>query len=230
LPERPDLLRRASAEAIAAFALIFCVGGAAAAEASRHSDLGQPAQAAVSGLAIMALVYAIGHLSGAHINPAVTLAFTLTRHFPRREALAYIGCQLAGAALAGLLLLAVWPQKPGNLGANAIGISPGSALGVETVLTALLMFVIMAVATDTRAVGAGAAIAIGGTVLLDILVGGGVSGASMNPARSFGPALASGSWDHFWIWVVGPVIGAAAGALAYQFIRGEHPEPAFADR
>ena len=184
----------------------------------------------MSGLAIMALVYAIGHLSGAHINPAVTLAFTLTRHFPRREALAYIGCQLAGAALAGLLLLAVWPQKPGNLGANAIGISPGSALGVETVLTALLMFVIMAVATDTRAVGAGAAIAIGGTVLLDILVGGGVSGASMNPARSFGPALASGSWDHFWIWVVGPVIGAAAGALAYQFIRGEHPEPAFADR
>jgi aquaporin NIP len=222
VPDRPNLGRRATAEAIAAFALIFCVGGAAAAEASGHAHLGLPAQAAVSGLAILGLIYAVGHLSGAHINPAVTIAFTLTRHFPRREAIAYIGSQLAGAALAGLLLLAIWPDKPGNLGANTIGISPGSALVVETVLSALLMFVIMAVATDTRAVGAAAAIAIGGVVLLDILVGGGVSGASMNPARSFGPALASGHFDDFWIWIVGPIVGTSIGALAYQFIRGEH--------
>src|SRR4051812_6677172 len=144
LPDRPDLLRRASAEAIAAFALVFCVGGAAAAAASGHAELGLPAQAAVSGLAIMALVYAVGHLSGAHINPAVTLAFTLTRHFPRGEAIAYMIAQLAGAAAGGLLLLAVWPDKPGNLGANAIGVSAGSALVVETMLSALLMFVIMA--------------------------------------------------------------------------------------
>jgi len=221
LPERPALPRRIAAEAMAAFALVFCVGGAAAAEGAGHADLGLPAQAAVSGLAIMALIYAVGHLSGAHINPAVTIAFTLTRHFPGREAAGYIGAQLAGAATAGLLLLAVWPDKPGNLGANAISIAPGSALVVETVLSALLMFVIMAVATDTRAVGAAAAIAIGGVVLLDILVGGGVSGASMNPARSFGPALASGTWDDFWIWVVGPVAGTAIGAFAYQYIRGE---------
>src|SRR3954453_7589422 len=221
LPDRPGLPRRALAELLAAFGLIFCVGGAAAEAASGHAGLGLAAQAAVSGLAIMALVYAVGHLSGAHINPAVTLAFTLTRHFPRRETLAYVAAQLSGAALAGLLLLAVWPDAPGNLGANAIGIAPGSALVVETVLSALLMFTIMAVATDTRAVGAGAAIAIGGVVLLDILVGGAVSGASMNPARSFGPALASGTWDHFWIWVVGPVAGTSMGALAYQAVRGE---------
>jgi aquaporin NIP len=226
LHDRPSLRRRATAEAIAAFALIFCVGGAAAEEASGHGHLGLPAQAAVSGLAIMAMIYAVGHLSGAHINPAVTIAFCLTRHFPRREALSYVGAQLAGAALAGLLLLAIWPDKPGHLGANTIGISPGSALVVETVLSALLMFVIMAVATDTRAVGAGAAIAIGGIVLLDILVGGGVSGASMNPARSSGPALASGTWDDFWIWVVGPVLGTSVGAFAYQFIRDEPPRPA----
>ena len=143
----------------------------------------------------MVLVYAVGHLSGAHINPAVTIAFTLTRHFPRREALTYIAAQLTGAALAGLLLLAIWPGKPGNLGANAIGVVAGLGAALEIVLSALLMFVIMAVATDTRAVGAAAAIAVGGVVLLDILVGGGVSGASMNPARSFGPALASGTWD-----------------------------------
>jgi aquaporin NIP len=221
LPERPPLWRRAAAEAIAAFGLVFCVGGAAAEEASRHGHLGLPAQAAVSGLAIMTMIYAIGHLSGAHINPAVTIAFCLTRHFPRREALSYIAAQLAGAALAGVVLLAVWPDRPGNLGANAIGIGAGSALAVETVLSALLMFVIMAVATDTRAVGAAAAIAVGGVVLLDILVGAGVSGASMNPARSFGPALASGTWDHFWIWIVGPVVGTSIGALAYQVVRGE---------
>jgi len=224
--QRPTLLRRAGAEAIAAFALIFCVGGSAAEEASGHAVLGLPAQAAVSGLAIMGLVYAVGHLSGAHINPAVTIAFTLTRHFPRREALSYIAAQLAGAALAGLLLLAIWPDKPGHLGANAIGVSAGSALVVETVLSALLMFVIMAVATDTRAIGAAAAIAIGGIVVLDILVGGGVSGASMNPARSFGPALGSGHFDDFWIWVVGPVLGTTVGAAAYQFIRGEPARPA----
>jgi MIP family channel proteins len=221
VPERPPLPRRAVTEAIATFALIFCVGGAAAAEASGHADLGLPAQAAVSGLAVMALIYAVGHLSGAHLNPAVTLAFTLTRHFPRREAVAYASSQLAGATLAGLLLLAVWPDAPGNLGANAISVGAGSALVVETVLSALLMFVIMAVATDTRAVGAAAAIAIGGTVVLDILVGGGVSGASMNPARSFGPALASGTFADFWIWIVGPVVGTGLGALAYQFVRAE---------
>src|SRR4051794_15950102 len=135
---------------MAVFALVFCVGGAAAAAGSGHAQLGLPAQAAVSGLAIMGLIYAVGHLSGAHINPAVTVAFTLTRHFPRREALTYVAAQLAGAALAGLLLLAIWPEKPGHLGANAIGIAPGRALLVETVLSALLMFVIMAVATDTR--------------------------------------------------------------------------------
>jgi aquaporin NIP len=219
MPERPALLRRAVAESIAAFALIFCVGGGAAAEGSKHAVLGLPAQAAVAGLAIMGLIYAVGHLSGAHINPAVTIAFTLTRHFPRREALAYIAAQLAGAAVAGLLLLAIWTDKPGHLGANIASVSTGSALVYEIVLSAFLMFVIMAVATDTRAVGAGAAIAIGGVVVLDILVGGGVSGASMNPARSFGPALASGTWDHFWIYVAGPVIGTTLGALAYQFVR-----------
>lgn len=226
MPDRPSLARRAGAEAIAAFGLVFCVGGAAAAEGAGHAHLGLPAQAAVSGLAIMALVYAVGHLSGAHINPAVTVAFCLTRHFPRREAVSYVVAQLAGAAAAGLVLLAIWPSKPGHLGANAITIATGSALVVETVLSALLMLVIMAVATDTRAVGASAAIAIGGVVLLDILVGGGVSGASMNPARSFGPALASGTWDHFWIWVIGPLAGTALGALAYQLIRGAAPRPA----
>jgi MIP family channel proteins len=223
--ERPDLTRRAATEALAAFALVFCVGSAAAVHAAHHANLALPAQAAVSGLAIMALVYATGHLSGAHINPAVTIAFTVTRHFPRREAAAYVGAQLLGAAAAGGVLLAAWPDAPGNLGANVASVATPTALLYEALLTALLMFIIIAVATDTRAVGAGAAIAIGGTVTLDILVGGAVSGASMNPARSFGPALASGTWTHFWIYVVGPVVGATAGALAYQYVRTPQTSP-----
>lgn len=217
--ERPALARRAGAELLAAFALVFCVGGAAAAESSHHAVLGLPAQAAVSGLAICGLVYATGHLSGAHINPAVTIAFTLTRHFPPRHALAYVGAQLAGATLAGLVLLGAWPGAPGNLGATVPSVGVSTAFGYEVMLTALLMFVIVAVATDTRAAGTGAAIAIGATVALDILVGGGVSGASMNPARSFGPALASGAWTDFWIYAAGPVLGAALGAIAYQAVR-----------
>jgi glycerol uptake facilitator-like aquaporin len=105
-------------------------------------------------------------------------------------------------------------------------VGPGSALVYETALTALLMFVIMAVATDTRAGGAAAAIAIGGAVGLDALFGGPVTGASMNPARSFGPALASGEWSDFWVYLTGPVLGAALGAGAYQLVRGDSANPA----
>jgi MIP family channel proteins len=169
----------------------------------------------------MVMVYATGHLSGAHINPAVTIAFTLSRHFPRRDAAAYVAAQLAGAALAALLLLAVWPDQPGDLGATVPSVGAGSAFVYELVLTAFLMFVIMAVATDTRAVGAAAAIAIGGTVGLDALFGGPITGASMNPARSLGPALVTGELHDLWLYIAAPILGAAAGALAYQAIRGE---------
>jgi MIP family channel proteins len=172
----------------------------------------------------MAMVYATGHLSGAHLNPAVTLAFALTRHFPRHEALAYVSAQLLGAIAGALLLLGVWPSEPAGLGATVPTVGTGSALLYEATMAAFLMFVIMAVATDTRAVGAAAAIAIGGTVGLDALFGGPVTGASMNPARSLGPALASGELGDLWIYLIGPVSGAALGALAYQLVRGA-PEP-----
>ena len=219
----PDIARRAAAEGLAAFALVFAGCGAIVANAHSHGDLGVVGIALVFGLVIMVMVYATGHLSGAHINPAVTVAFTVTRHFPARDAVAYIAAQLAGATAAAFLLLAIWTSQPANLGATLPSVGTGSALLYEIVLTAFLMFVIMAVATDTRAVGAAAAIAIGGTVGLDALLGGPVTGASMNPARSFGPALAAGEWTSFWIYVVGPVVGAAAGAMAYQLVRGAQP-------
>src|SRR5213076_1702592 len=164
-------------------------------DAVRESPLGAVGVALVFGLVIMVMVYATGHLSGAHINPAVTVAFTVTRHFPAREAIAYVGAQLAGASAAALALLAVWTDKPAHLGATVPTVGVGSAVLYEALLTAFLMFVIMAVATDTRAVGAAAAIAIGGTIGLDALFGGPVTGASMNPARSLGPALAAWEWQ-----------------------------------
>jgi aquaporin NIP len=214
------LWRRATAEGLAAFALVFAGCGAIVADASYDGALGTVGIGLVFGLIIMAMIYATGHLSGAHINPAVTIAFTLTRHFALRDAVAYVAAQLAGATAGALLLLAVWPDQPAALGATVPSVATGSALVYEAVLTAVLMFVIIAVATDTRAVGAGAAIAIGGAVGLDAIFGGPVTGASMNPARSFGPALAAGEWSDFWIYVAGPVAGAAAGAFAYQLIRG----------
>jgi len=223
---RTSLGRRSVAEGFAAFALVFAGCGAIVTDRHSSGSLGAVGIGLVFGLVIMVMVYATGHLSGAHINPAVTVAFTLTRHFPPRDAVAYVASQVAGAAAGALLLLAVWSDAPAHLGATRPSVGVGSALIYETVLTAFLMFVIMAVATDTRAVGAAAAIAIGGTVGLDAIFGGPVTGASMNPARSFGPALAAGEWRDFWIYVVGPVVGAGLGAFGYQLVRGEQPEPA----
>jgi len=220
-PARPDLARRAAAEGIAAFALVFAGCGAIVANAEYGGALGAVGVSLTFGLIVMAMVYATGHLSGAHINPAVTVAFTLTRHFPAREAAAYVAAQLTGAVVGALALAAVWTDKPADLGATVPSVGAGSALVYELVLTAILMFVIVAVATDTRAVGAAAAIAIGGAVGLDALFGGPVTGASMNPARSLGPALVSGEWTDFWVYLVGPLVGAAIAAFAYQAIRGE---------
>ena len=226
--QRPDLLRRALAEGLAAFALVFAGCGAIVANTVHPGALGGIGVSATFGLVIMAMVYATGHLSGAHVNPAVTIAFTLTRHFPLRDAAAYVAAQLAGATAGAFVLLAAWSDKPAHLGATLPTVPAGTGLLYEVVLSAFLMFVIVAVATDTRAVGAAAALAIGGTVGLDALFGGPITGASMNPARSFGPALASGTWTDFWIYVAGPIVGAALGALAYQLVRGEQARPAVA--
>jgi aquaporin NIP len=214
--------------------LVFAGAGAIVANAEYGGALGTVGVALVFGLVIMVMVDATGHLSGAHINPAVTLAFTLSRHFPPREALAYVGAQCAGAIVASFVLLAIWPAQPAQLGATTPSVGVGSALVYEAVLSAILMFVIMAVATDTRATGAAAAIAIGGTIGLDALVGGPVTGASMNPARSLGPALAAWEWRDFWIYVVGPIGGTMLGGLTYQRVRGQPgeagPDELVADR
>jgi MIP family channel proteins len=207
------------AEAFATFTLVFAGCGAIVVNSERGGSLGETGIAAAFGLAIMVMIYATGHLSGAHINPAVTVAFTSTRHFPVRDAVAYIPSQLAGAVAGAAMLRLAWEGTPANLGATVPSVSVGAALAYEFVMTAFLMFVVMAVATDMRAIGATAAIAIGGTVALDALFGGGVTGASMNPARSFGPALLASEWTDFWIYLLAPVTGALAGAFLYSLVR-----------
>ncbi len=134
--ERAGLARRAAAEAIAAFALVFAGCGAIVGDSHSGGSLGVVGVALTFGLVIMVMVYATGHLSGAHINPAVTVAFTLTRHFPARDALAYIGAQIAGAIAGALLLYAVWTDRPAGLGITQPTVGSGSALVYEIVMTA----------------------------------------------------------------------------------------------
>ncbi len=177
------------------------------------------------GLIITVMIAATGHLSGAHFNPAVTLAFALTRHFPWSEVLLYVLSQLVGA-IAGALTLNALFGPVANLGATLPIGSALQSLGLEILLTAVLMFVIVAVATDTRAVGQLAALAIGATVALNALWAGPISGASMNPARSFGPALVAGVWRDHWVYWLGPLIGASIGAITYQVLRTPLTGPA----
>lgn len=212
------LLRRALAELIGTFGLVFAGAGAITIDAVTGGAIGHVGIALTFGLIVMAMIYATGHISGAHINPAVTLAFCATRHFPARQVPVYITAQLAGAVLAAAALRGMFGNVA-SLGSTLPRDGAGQSLILEFLLTFFLMFVIMAVATDVRAVGQAAAIAIGGTVGLEALFAGPISGASMNPARSLGPALMSGTWDVQWLYVLGPVAGALAGALVYVLIR-----------
>jgi len=213
------LARALVAEAIGTFALVFAGAGAIVVDA-KTGALGHVGISLTFGLVIMAMIYAVGHVSGAHFNPAVTFAFALARHFPWPKATAY-WCAQATGAIAAAALLRASVGRAGHLGATLPAGSQGQSFLWEVVLTFFLMFVIMAVATDTRAVGEAAAIAIGGTVGLDALFGGPISGASMNPARSLGPALVSGNTHALWLYLLAPPLGAGLGALVYGYLRAD---------
>jgi MIP family channel proteins len=212
--------RWALAELIGTFGLVFAGTGAITIDAYTGGTVGHVGIALTFGLIVMAMIYAVGHISGAHINPAVTLAFAVARHFPLRHVPAYLVAQICGGVLASLALRGMFGTS-GALGTTLPFGSDGQSFALEIVLTGFLMFVIMAVATDVRAVGQAAAIAIGGTVGLEALFAGPISGASMNPARSLAPALVSGTWDSQWLYLVGPVVGAVVGALLYRVVRGD---------
>ncbi|MCW2975676.1 MAG: hypothetical protein JWM06_957, partial [Actinomycetia bacterium] len=199
------LARALVAELIGTFALVFAGAGAIIVDAKTHA-LGHIGVAISFGLVIMIMIYAVGHISGAHFNPAVSFAFALTRHFPWPRVIAYWIAQVAGAMIAAAVLRSSLGDVA-HVGATLPAGSQGQAFLWEVVLTFFLMFVILAVATDTHAVGEAAAIAIGGTVGLDAMFGGPISGASMNPARSLGPALVSGDLHALWLYLVAPLVG-----------------------
>ncbi|MBK8027191.1 MAG: MIP family channel protein [Chloroflexi bacterium] len=216
-----DLLRRSGAEFIGTYALVTAGCGAIMVNAQTGA-LTHVGIALTFGLIITVMIAATGHISGAHFNPAVTIAFAVTRHFPWREVVAYLAAQGLGAVL-GALTLRLLIGDVASLGATVPSGAIGQSFGLEVLLSAVLMFVIISVATDTKAEGAPAALAIGFTVALDALWGGPISGASMNPARSLGPAMLAGVWTDQWIYWIAPVIGAVAGAWAYQVIREQEP-------
>ena len=215
------LHHRLAAEVFGTALLVFFGPGSAVISAYQDGAITLEGIAASNGVIIMALIYGLGHVSGAHFNPAVTIAFSLFRHFQPREIAPYIGAQCVGAILGAVLLWALFGDAIEN-GVTGPSGTDAQSFGMEVVLTFALMFVITAVATDARAVGQAAAIAIGATVFIDVLIGGPISGGSMNPARSLGPALVTGKLADYWIYLLAPIIGAVLGALAYTCVRGDH--------
>jgi len=213
-------MRRAVAEFTGTFALVLAGTGAIVVDARAGGAVSHAGVAATFGLIIMVMIFAVGHISGAHFNPGVTLAFAVTRHFPARDVLPYWAAQAAAAIAASAVVREVLGTA-GALGATTPAGSAWQSFWLEALLTLFLMFVITAVATDTRAAGQAAAIAIGGTVGLEAMFAGPISGASMNPARSLGPALVGGEYHALWVYLLAPPLGAVAGALLYQYVRGD---------
>lgn len=213
----PYLLRRVVAELVGTYALVTTGCGAIVVNAQTGA-LSHLGVALTFGLVIIVMIASTGHLSGAHFNPAVTLAFASIRRFSWREVPLYIGGQLLGAAFGALTLRGLFGLTT-NLGATLPQGDPIQSLGMEFLMTAGLMFVITAVSTDPRVPTPLVALAIGATVALGALWGGPISGASMNPARSLGPALVAGVWSYQWIYLLGPIVGAVGGAFTYQMIR-----------
>lgn len=217
------LTQRLLAELIGVALLVIFGPGSAVISSYSGDTMQLEGIAAANGIIIMVLIYALGHVSGAHFNPGVTIAFALFRHFQPREVVPYIAVQFIGAIIGAVILWALFGDAIDNAVTGPSG-TDAQGIGMEIVLTFLLMFVITAVATDARAVGASAAIAIGSTVGIDVLLGGPITGGSMNPARSLGPAFVSGELADLWVYIIAPPIGAILGALAYTVVRADHHE------
>ena len=204
------------AEAIGTFALVFAGTGAVVIDELTSGSVTHVGVGLTFGLAVMAMIYAVGDVSGAHINPAVTLGFWLSRRFPSASVLPYIISQLIGAFAASALIWAMFTSS--TLGATHPAGSVWQSFVLEIVLTAILMFVILSVAAGSKEKGLLAGVAIGGVIALEALFAGPISGASMNPARSLAPAVLSGALADIWIYLAAPVLGAAIGVLGHRAI------------
>ncbi len=211
-------MKKYVAEVIGTFALVFCGTGAIVIDQTTGGSIGHLGISITFGLIVLAMIYAIGDISGAHLNPAVTIGFTLAKRMEAKEAVPYIVAQGGGAFLASFCLKILFPLNQA-LGSTLPSGSEGQSFVLEVILTFFLMFVILNVSTGAKEKGITAGIAIGATVALDALFAGPICGASMNPARSLAPAILSGNTHALWIYLCAPVLGASMAAVAMKAIR-----------
>ena len=222
-------VRRLTAEALGTLALVFVAAGADAAARLSGGEVSAAARAVAPGLLVMALIYALGDASGAHFNPVVSLAFAMKRLLPWTWLLPYWAAQLGGALVGALALRALFGQAAAAGISHPVLVGSGTAVAIEAMLTAILVTVILGTADRHRLIGPNAALAVGATIALCGLVAVPLEGASMNPARSFGPAVAGASLGDLWIYWVGPLIGAVIAVIVTTIVHGP-PEPDGAPR
>ena len=207
------------AEFIGTFFLIWCGTGAIVINQQAPGNIGNLGIAITFGLVVMSLIYAFGNVSGAHFNPAVTIAFAVSKRFPLAQVVPYIIAQIAGSIIASSVLLLLFPTDATKLGATIPHGSTLQSFTMEFLLTFLLMIVIMKVALGSKETGMFAGIAIGSVVLLEALFAGPICGASMNPARSIGPAVVSAHLQQLWLYIVAPTLGAVAAVFLFNYLQ-----------
>lgn len=212
-------MQKMIAEVLGTYFVIFAGCASVVVNLDKDKVITFPGISIVWGLVVMVMVYSVGHISGAHFNPAVTIAFATCRRFPWKQVPAYIICQVLGSTLASGTLRLIFNGKEDHFAGTAPAGTEVQSLIIEFIITFYLMFVISGVATDNRAIGELAGLAVGATVLLNVMFAGPISGASMNPARSIGPAIVSHHYKSLWVYMVGPISGAVSGAWVYNLIR-----------
>ncbi|KAJ4978337.1 hypothetical protein NE237_009117 [Protea cynaroides] len=218
-----SLTKKVGAEFVGTFILIFAATAGPIVNQKYNAAETLIGNAACAGLAVMVVILSTGHISGAHLNPSLTIAFATFRHFPWVQVPAYIMAQVSASICASFTLKTVFhPFMSG--GVTVSSVSVGQAFALEFLVSFILLFVVTAVATDTRAVGEMAGIAVGATVMLNILVAGPSSGGSMNPVRTLGPAIAAGNYREIWIYIIAPTLGALAGAGVYTVVKLQEEE------
>lgn len=210
-------MKKYIAEVIGTFALVFCGTGAIIIDQQTKGEVSHVGVAITFGFIVMAMIYALGNISGAHLNPAVSIAFTIAKRFPVKQLLPYIISQLLGAILASGILKILFPENE-LLGTTLPSGTVWQSFVLEFLLTFFLMLVIINVATGSKEQGMFAGLAIGSTVLLEAMFAGPICGASMNPARSFAPAVISGHTEHLWIYVLATTFGAIAAIPIWKYL------------